>query len=104
MRCCSHRPIDVHNIYNQVQVQLLIPQEDIMDFPSYEEVFRDDSDEEMNDEEEEGESDDEQGEGHERRKKRSHRLTEEVILRRQEKRKWEENRYACTKRLYDNHV
>ncbi len=38
----SHRPIDVHNVYNQVQVHLLMKPDEIEDVPEFDEVFRDD--------------------------------------------------------------
>ena len=33
--------MDVHNIYNQIQVQLLMRQEEFEDIPEFEQVFRD---------------------------------------------------------------
>ncbi len=41
----SHRPVDVHNVYNQVQIQLLMHPDDIDDVPEFDEVFRDDDSE-----------------------------------------------------------
>ena len=38
---CSHRPIEVHNIYNQVQVKLLMDS-DYANVPDYDAIFRDD--------------------------------------------------------------
>ena len=38
---CSHRPIDVHNIYNAVQVKLLMRQQEFDDIPEFDKVFRD---------------------------------------------------------------
>ena len=42
MCCCSHRPVDVHNIYNQVQVKLLMRPDELHDVPQFDEVFSDD--------------------------------------------------------------
>lgn len=38
----SHRPVDIHNMYNVIQVKLLMKPEDLTEVPSYDEVFRDD--------------------------------------------------------------
>ncbi|XP_076453006.1 cell division control protein 45 homolog [Babylonia areolata] len=76
--CDSHRPVDVNNMYNAVQVKLLVKPDDLTNVPEFDEVFRDEEESEESD-------DDEDGGG---RKK----LTDEVIMRRQERRKWEENR------------
>lgn len=38
----SHRPVDVHNMYNAVQVKLLMKADDLTDIPEYEDVFHDD--------------------------------------------------------------
>ena len=38
----SHRPVEVHNIYNQVQVKLLMREDEFDKIPRFEEVFRDD--------------------------------------------------------------
>ena len=38
----SHRPVDIHNVYNAVQVKLLMRSTELTDVvPSYDEVFRD---------------------------------------------------------------
>ncbi|KAK7462004.1 hypothetical protein BaRGS_00038586 [Batillaria attramentaria] len=80
--CDSHRPVDVHNMYNAVQVKLLMKSDDLSSVPEYDEVFRDESDDSGND------SDGSDSEGGEKRR----RFDDEAILRRQERRKWEENR------------
>jgi len=49
--CCSHRPVDVHNVYNQVQVKMLMKEDDCENIPAFEDVFRDDEDDEQEDEE-----------------------------------------------------
>ena len=38
----SHRPVDVHNIYNQIQVMLLMKQDDLDEAPDFDDVFRED--------------------------------------------------------------
>lgn len=43
---CSHRPVDVHNIYNQVQVKLLMQEDEQENIPAFEDVFREDEEEE----------------------------------------------------------
>ena len=43
--CVSHRPVDVHNVYNQVQVKMLMKEDDCENIPAFEDVFRDDDDE-----------------------------------------------------------
>ncbi|PVD33123.1 hypothetical protein C0Q70_08572 [Pomacea canaliculata] len=79
--CDSHRPVDIHNMYNVIQVKLLMKPEDLTEVPSYDEVFRDDESEESGEESDSSES----------RKKRR-RFDDEAILKRQDRRKWEENR------------
>ena len=38
----SHRPVDIHNVYNAVQVKLLMRSTELTDVvPTYDEVFRD---------------------------------------------------------------
>ena len=36
----SHRPVDVNNMYNAVQVKLLMKPDDLSDVPEFDEVFR----------------------------------------------------------------
>jgi len=43
--CVSHRPVDVHNVYNQIQVKMLMKEDDCENIPTFEDVFRDDEDE-----------------------------------------------------------
>ncbi|XP_035826771.1 cell division control protein 45 homolog isoform X2 [Aplysia californica] len=84
--CDSHRPVDIHNYYNAVQVKLLMRGEELS-VPSYDEVFRDD---------ESSESDTENDDPELGGKKK--RFDDEAILRRQERRRWKENR---VKLLFD---
>lgn len=78
--CDSHRPVDVHNFYNAVQVKLLMREDELSTIPSYDEVFRDDSEDSGN------ESEDSET-GYKRK-----RFDEESVVRRQERRRWNENR------------
>uniref|UniRef100_A0A9J8C966 CDC45 cell division cycle 45 homolog (S. cerevisiae) n=2 Tax=Cyprinus carpio TaxID=7962 RepID=A0A9J8C966_CYPCA len=50
--CDTHRPVDVVNVYNDTQIKLLIKQDDDLGVPSYDDIFRDDE------EDEEGDGDD----------------------------------------------
>ncbi|XP_059141300.1 cell division control protein 45 homolog [Physella acuta] len=79
--CDSHRPVDVHNYYNVIQVKLLMQEDELSTIPSYDELFRDDDSEESDNDDE----DDETG----RKRKR---FDEESVLRRQDRRRWNENR------------
>jgi len=47
----SHRPVDVYNVYNQVQVKMLMKEDDCENIPAFEDVFRDDEDEQEEEEE-----------------------------------------------------
>lgn len=77
----SHRPIDVCNVYNDGQIRLLMNPEDEEDIPEYDSVFRDDTeDEEEPDEDEEEYS------------TKKSRFDESAILKRRERRLWEEQR------------
>lgn len=79
----SHRPFDVCNVYNNSQVNLLSSEEDGV--PDFDELFRDD-DESEDEDAEEG------SDGEENRQAKRRRLGEEAILKRRERRVWEENR------------
>lgn len=65
----NHRPVDVTNIHNSTQVRLLMKMDPEENVPEYDQIFRDDSD-----------SEDEEHD------------TEASLLRRREKRHWEEER------------
>ncbi|KAI8749259.1 cell division control protein 45 isoform X1 [Biomphalaria glabrata] len=78
--CDSHRPVDVHNFYNAVQVKLLMREDELSTIPTYDELFRDDS-------EDSGNESEDSDTGYKKKK-----FDEESILRRQEKRRWSENR------------
>ncbi|KAK7088800.1 hypothetical protein V1264_022672 [Littorina saxatilis] len=80
--CDSHRPVEVSNMYNAVQVKLLMKADDLTDVPEFDEVFRED------DESDESGNESEDSDGLSKRRK----MTDESIARRQDRRKWEENR------------
>ncbi|ENN71751.1 hypothetical protein YQE_11571, partial [Dendroctonus ponderosae] len=81
----SHRPIDLCNIYSTEQVRLLSGPEEEALVPEFDHIFRDESDSEASNEE----SEDSDG-GNRAAKRR--RLGEEQIMKRREKRVWEENK------------
>lgn len=68
----SHRPIDVYNIYNGVQVRLLMKPDDTEPIPEFDDIFREDESEEESDSET--------------------RLNERILERRRERRLWKERR------------
>ncbi|XP_057602609.1 cell division control protein 45 homolog isoform X2 [Hippopotamus amphibius kiboko] len=85
--CDTHRPVNVVNVYNEVQIKLLIKQDDDLEVPAYDDIFRD---------EDEGEdhSGNESDEGSEPSEKRT-RLEEEIAertLKRRQRREWEARR------------
>ncbi|XP_013383421.1 cell division control protein 45 homolog [Lingula anatina] len=81
----SHRPIDVTNVFNQVQVKLLMNQadDDLHDIPDFDEVFRED---ESGDEDSGNESDTSEPSGKRRR------FDEAALEKRRERRLWEEKK------------
>ncbi|XP_037536205.1 cell division control protein 45 homolog isoform X1 [Nematolebias whitei] len=87
--CDTHRPVDVVNVYNDSQIKLLIKHDDDLDVPSYDDIFRDEEDEDRDD------SGNESDEGSEPSGKRR-RFDEAAIERRIEKqrarREWEARR------------
>ncbi|XP_064620177.1 cell division control protein 45 homolog [Lineus longissimus] len=88
--CDSHRPIDVHNIYNVKQVQLIL-KEELEDVPDFNEIFR----EENSDDDSGNESD-----SSERANKRR-RFDEESLNRKREKREWWNNRERTLFEYYE---
>ncbi|XP_011948791.1 PREDICTED: cell division control protein 45 homolog isoform X1 [Cercocebus atys] len=84
--CDTHRPVSVINVYNNTQIKLLIKQDDDLEVPAYEDIFRD----EEEDEEHSGNDSD----GSEPSEKRT-RLEEEIVeetMRRRQRREWEARR------------
>uniref|UniRef100_A0A8C9YV92 CDC45 cell division cycle 45 homolog (S. cerevisiae) n=1 Tax=Sander lucioperca TaxID=283035 RepID=A0A8C9YV92_SANLU len=83
--CDTHRPVDVVNVYNETQIKLLIKQDDDLGVPPYDDIFRDEDDEEG------GDSGNESDEGSEPSGKRR-RFDERRIERQRAKREWEARR------------
>ncbi|CAD7674029.1 unnamed protein product [Nyctereutes procyonoides] len=87
--CDTHRPVNVVNVYNEAQIKLLIKQDDDLEVPAYDDIFRDDEEEEA-----EEHSGSESDNGSEPSKKRT-RLEEEVVaqtMKRRQRREWEARR------------
>ncbi|XP_031219244.1 cell division control protein 45 homolog [Mastomys coucha] len=84
--CDTHRPVNVVNVYNDTQIKLLIKQEDDLEVPAYDDIFRDEADDE--------DLSDSDGDGSEPSEKRT-RLEEEIVERnrkRRQRREWEARR------------
>ncbi|KAM6155160.1 cell division control protein 45 homolog isoform 2-T2 [Rhynchocyon petersi] len=84
--CDTHRPVNVVNVYNNTQIKLLIKQDDDLEVPAYDDIFRDE-------EEEDDEHSGDESDGSEPSKKRT-RLEEvlEQTMKRREQRAWEARR------------
>ncbi|XP_019482439.1 PREDICTED: cell division control protein 45 homolog isoform X1 [Hipposideros armiger] len=84
--CDTHRPVNVVNVYNDPQIKLLIKQDDDLEIPAYDDIFRDEEEDEEHSENEKDES--------EPSEKRT-RLEEEIVaqtMKRRERREWEARR------------
>uniref|UniRef100_A0A8C2W487 Cell division cycle 45 n=1 Tax=Chinchilla lanigera TaxID=34839 RepID=A0A8C2W487_CHILA len=44
--CDTHRPVNVVNVYNDTQIKLLIKQDDDLEVPAYEDLFKDEEEDE----------------------------------------------------------
>uniref|UniRef100_A0A9L0TSV0 Cell division cycle 45 n=1 Tax=Equus caballus TaxID=9796 RepID=A0A9L0TSV0_HORSE len=44
--CDTHRPVNVVNVYNDTQIKLLIKQDDDLEIPAYDDIFRDEEEDE----------------------------------------------------------
>ncbi|KAM6943733.1 cell division control protein 45 homolog [Lycodopsis pacificus] len=87
--CDTHRPVDVVNVYNDSQIKLLIKQDDDLGVPPYDDIFRDEDDEEG------GDSGNESAEGSEpsgKRRRFDEGAVERRIDRQRAKREWEARR------------
>lgn len=85
--CDSHRPVNVVNVYNDTQIKLLIKQDDDLEVPAYDDIFRDE-------EEDEELSGTETEDGSEPSEKRT-RLEDEIVektMKRRQRREWEARR------------
>uniref|UniRef100_A0A452ILH5 Uncharacterized protein n=1 Tax=Gopherus agassizii TaxID=38772 RepID=A0A452ILH5_9SAUR len=81
--CDTHRPINVVNVYNETQIKLLVKQDDDFEIPAYDDIFRD----EEEDEDDSGnESDGSEPSG--KRKRFEEDIMERTMKRRQ-RREWE---------------
>ncbi|CAJ0932570.1 unnamed protein product, partial [Ranitomeya imitator] len=99
--CDTHRPIDVVNVYNDTQVyiennylcvtqiKLLIKQDDDLEIPAYDDIFRDDEDEE---EEDDSGNESEGSEPSGKRRRFDEGAVERRIERRRQRREWEARR------------
>ncbi|XP_065760753.1 cell division control protein 45 homolog isoform X1 [Muntiacus reevesi] len=85
--CDTHRPVNVVNVYNDTQIKLLIKQDDDLEVPAYEDIFRD----EEEDEEHSGSESDEGSEPSEKRTRLEEEIAERTLKRRQ-RREWEARR------------
>ncbi|XP_039098735.1 cell division control protein 45 homolog [Hyaena hyaena] len=85
--CDTHRPVNVVNVYNDTQIKLLIKQDDDLEVPAYDDIFRDE-------EEDEEHLEDESDNASEPSAKRT-RLEEEIVaqtMKRRQRREWEARR------------
>ncbi|XP_031712627.1 cell division control protein 45 homolog [Anarrhichthys ocellatus] len=87
--CDTHRPVDVVNVYNDSQIKLLIKQDDDLGVPPYDDIFRDEDDEEGGDS---GNESDEGSEPSGKRRRFDEGAVERRIDRQRAKREWEARR------------
>ncbi|KAM9743525.1 cell division control protein 45 homolog [Menidia menidia] len=87
--CDTHRPVDVVNVYNDTQIKLLIKQDDDLGVPSYDDIFRDEEDEDGDDS---GNESDEGSEPYGKRRRYDEGAVERRIERQRARREWEARR------------
>ncbi|KAK5909699.1 hypothetical protein CesoFtcFv8_003606 [Champsocephalus esox] len=87
--CDTHRPVDVVNVYNDSQIKLLIKQDDDLGVPSYDDIFRDEEDEEGADS---GNESEDGSEPSGKRRRFDEGSIERRIDRQRAKREWETRR------------
>ncbi|CAG5924539.1 unnamed protein product [Menidia menidia] len=87
--CDTHRPVDVVNVYNDTQIKLLIKQDDDLGVPSYDDIFRDEEDEDGDDS---GNESDEGSEPSGKRRRYDEGAVERRIERQRARREWEARR------------
>ncbi|XP_007119136.1 cell division control protein 45 homolog isoform X1 [Physeter macrocephalus] len=85
--CDTHRPVNVVNVYNDAQIKLLIKQDDDLEVPAYDDIFRD----EEEDKEHSGNESDEGSEPSEKRTRLEEEIAEQTLKRRK-RREWEARR------------
>lgn len=86
--CDTHRPIDVVNVYNDTQIKLLIKQDDDLEIPNYDDIFRDDEDEDGDDSGNESDGSEPSG----KRQRFDEGALERRIEKRRARRAWESRR------------
>ncbi|KAM8960724.1 cell division control protein 45 homolog [Pelodytes ibericus] len=86
--CDTHRPIDVVNVYNDGQIKLLIKQDDDLEIPNYDDIFRDDEDEDGDDSGNESDGSEPSG----KRTRFDEGAVERRIEKRRQRREWEARR------------
>ncbi|KAI5133341.1 cell division control protein 45 homolog isoform X1 [Manis pentadactyla] len=85
--CDTHRPVNIVNVYNDTQIKLLIKQDDDLEVPAYDDIFRDEEEEE----EHPGNESDHGSEPSEKRTRLEEEIAEQTMKRR-ERREWEARR------------
>lgn len=85
--CDTHRPVNVVNVYNDTQIKLLIKQDDDLEVPAYDDIFRDDEE----DEDHSGSESEDESEPSEKRARLEEEIVERTMKRRQ-RREWEARR------------
>lgn len=88
--CDTHRPVDVVNVYNDSQVKLLIKQDDDLGVPSYDDIFRDEEEEDEG--EDSGNESDDRSEPSGKRRRFDEGAVERRIERQRARREWEARR------------
>ncbi|XP_061117697.1 cell division control protein 45 homolog [Conger conger] len=88
--CDTHRPVDVVNVYNDTQIKLLIKQDDDLGVPAYDDIFRDDEEDE--DGEDSGNESDGGSEPSGKRRRFDEGALERRIERQRHRRTWEARR------------
>ncbi|XP_063820838.1 cell division control protein 45 homolog isoform X2 [Pseudophryne corroboree] len=86
--CDTHRPIDVVNVYNDSQIKLLIKQDDDLEIPSYDDIFRDDDEEDGDDSGNDSDGSEPSG----KRRRFDEGAVERRIEKRRQRREWEARR------------
>uniref|UniRef100_A0A671RNH2 Cell division control protein 45 homolog n=1 Tax=Sinocyclocheilus anshuiensis TaxID=1608454 RepID=A0A671RNH2_9TELE len=90
--CDTHRPADVVNVYNDTQIKLLIKQDDDLGVPSYDDIFRDDEEDEEGDGDDSGNESDGSAEPSGKRRRYDEDALERRIERQRARREWEARR------------
>ncbi|XP_051964241.1 cell division control protein 45 homolog [Xyrauchen texanus] len=90
--CDTHRPVDVVNVYNDTQIKLLIKQDDDLGIPSYDDIFRDDDEDEEGDGDDSGNESDGSAEASGKRRRYDEGALERRIERQRARREWEARR------------